>query len=101
MPIQIEYTTPGSGAVASYHVVSSIQLDLANTRTVAQVVSYVSSDTYAAGKQPVFQQPIDFPVLPATGDDVLTFVEGKIIAPAADTLSTTPARQYFAGGTIV
>ncbi|MCY0385669.1 hypothetical protein OVY01_00115 [Robbsia sp. Bb-Pol-6] len=101
MPIKIDYTTPASGATTGYHVVQQVSLDYANGRSSAQLASYVSDETYAAGKQPVFQQPIEFPVLPASGDDVLTFVEGKIIAPATDTLSPTPARQAFAGGTIV
>lgn len=101
MPIKIDYTTPASGAATTYHVVQQVSLDYANSRVSAQLASYVSGETYAAGKQPVFQQPIEFPVLPPTGEDVLAFVEGKLVAPVTDTLSTTPARQYFADGTIV
>lgn len=101
MPIQIDYTTPASGAQTGYHVVRQVSIDYAGERISAQLASYVSADTYSDGKQPVFQQPIEFPVLPDSGADILAFLEQKIIAPTTDTLSPTPARQYFAGGTIV
>jgi len=53
MPIISNYVTPASGASAGYHVVTSVMLDYLNKRTVAQVASYVSADTYTAGKATV------------------------------------------------
>ncbi|MGS0994380.1 hypothetical protein [Burkholderia glumae] len=101
MPISIDYTTPGTGAVAGYHVVQQVTFDYQNTRSIAQLSSYVSKQTYTDGRQPLFSQPIEFGELPPDGTSPRVYAEQKIVAPASDKTSPTAARANFIGGSIV
>ncbi|WP_246795614.1 hypothetical protein [Burkholderia perseverans] len=100
MPILIDYTTPGTGAVAGYHVVQQVTFDYQNTRSIAQLASFVSKDTYTAGKQPLYAQPIEFSELPTAGMSPRDYAEQKIVAPASDKTSPTAGRANFIGGTV-
>ncbi len=95
MPINSNYTTPASGANTAYQVVTSVMLDYLNKRTVAQVASYVSADTYTAGKASVFSQQAMIKSMPPSGSDPLAFVESLLVAPDA-----TVDLTAFSGGTI-
>ncbi|MCR1769069.1 hypothetical protein B7760_02013 [Burkholderia glumae] len=101
MPILIDYTTPGTGAVAGYHVVQQVTFDYQNSRSVAQLASYVSKQTYADGRQPLFSQPIEFGAMPPDGMSPRSYAEQKIVAPVSDKTSPTAARANFIGGSIV
>ncbi|WP_414446867.1 hypothetical protein AB4851_08795 [Burkholderia sp. 22PA0099] len=100
MPIVIDYTTPGTGAVAGFHIVQQVTIDYQNSRSAAQLASYVSKQTRADGKQPVFTQSIEFNALPTDGTSPLEYAEKMIVAPADDKTSPSPARAYFVGATI-
>jgi hypothetical protein len=103
MAIQFDYTTPSTGAVASYHVVQQIGLDYASNRTHVSIASYVSKEAYSAGKFPVFIQSIDMDGLPAVNSDPLVTVQSALIAapPTDGTASNTPNRYLFAGASAV
>jgi len=103
MAIQFVYTTPATGAPAQYHVVQSIQLDYASSRTLVTVASYVDSTTYTASKLPVYTQSIAIDGLPDTTQDPLVTVQQELVAaaPTDGTASTSPNRYLFAGGTLV
>ncbi|MCM2492702.1 hypothetical protein ACVCIH_05955 [Burkholderia glumae] len=101
MPISIDYTTPGTGAVADYHVVQQVTFDYQNARSIAQLASYVSKQTYSDGRQPLFSQPIEFSAMPPDGTSPRSYAEQKIVAPASDKTSPTAARANFIGGSIV
>ncbi|WP_186183739.1 hypothetical protein [Burkholderia gladioli] len=101
MPIQISYTTPSTGAIANYHRVIQVMIDYENKRSIAQLASYVSMQTYADGRQPLFMQPIEFSELPPDSASPRNYAEQKIVAPASDKTSLTAARANFIGGSIV
>lgn len=103
MSLQFSYTTPATGAVADYHVITSISLDYVSSNTNVQVSSFVSKDAYTAGKFAVYNQQIQITGLPVTTADPLATVEADLIeaAPTDGTASTSPNRYLFAGATIV
>ena len=101
MPIQFDYTTPATGAVASYHRVTLVTLDYdADTIHVA-VSSYVSKDAYTAGKFSVYQQTIQ--IAGTVDAAVKSTVESNLVAaaPTDGTASNLPNRYLFAGATLV
>jgi hypothetical protein len=100
MAIIIDYVTPGTGAMAGFHVVQQVNIDYRNKRSAAQLESFVSKQTYEDGKQPVFSQSIEFSELPTDGVDPRMYAEQKIVAPADDKTSPTVARTNFVGAQI-
>jgi hypothetical protein len=103
MPIAVNYVTPNTGAAATYHVVKVVTLDRDSTITNSTVASYLSKDAKDAGKFPMYTQQIPVDGLPATGQDVWAYAEGRIVEPMPDGFTVVPyANRYaFAGGTIV
>jgi hypothetical protein len=109
MAIAKEITLDTTGGVAAYHYVSSVSLDRMNKFVTATVVSYVSAETFKAGKQPVsFPQPVSIQGFPADGQDGFAFVEQELIKPepegdssAVVTMPYQASRYMLAGGEIV
>jgi hypothetical protein len=109
MAIAKEITLDTTGGVAAYHYVASANIDRVSKFVTASVVSYVSAETYKAGKQPVsYAQQVTIQGLPADGQDLFAFVEAELIkaAPETDTASLIIApyqmnRYMLAGGEIV
>jgi hypothetical protein len=102
MPIADNYTTPNTGAVATYHVVQQLTLDYVSTLTNCTVASYLSKDAKDGGKFPMYSQQIQVQGLPAAAQDPLTFAEGELIAPVPDDVNASQftSRYAFSGGTI-
>jgi len=103
MPIKLNYTTPNTGAPATYHVVQQIMLDFVSSITNATVASFLSKEARDAGKSPMYAQQVPVDNLPAAGQDPLEYVEGRLIEPLPDGTVVAPyANRYsFAGGEIV
>lgn len=100
MAINLSYTTPASGALASYHVISSIQIDYVAQQTNVQVASYVDSTAYQANKIAVYAQGIAIAGVPDPTQDPLVTTQEALTASAP---VTPPAsnRYTFAGGSLV
>lgn len=103
MPIASNYTTPSTGAVATYHIVQQVTLDYVSLITNSTVASYLSKDAKDAGKFPMYTQQIPVDGLPAAAQDARAYAEGQIVEPMPDGVAVVPyANRYaFAGGTIV
>jgi hypothetical protein len=103
MPIQKDYETPSTGAVASYHVAGMVTLDAFSKVSTVMVYSYFSSDARASGKASMYTQQIQVTGLPADGEGAFTYAEQQLIAAAAadDQTYGNPARSAFVGGEIV
>jgi hypothetical protein len=93
MPIIKDLTLAATGGVASYHVLRVVALDLAAKTTNATLVSYVSADTFAAGKQPATYEMLTVAVngLPGDGANITDFIEAELVRV------TTPEEQNLAG----
>lgn len=103
MAIQLQYVTPASGALASYHVVQTVQIDYVGSNTITQVASYVDANAYKAGKVPVYIQSISLGGIPDTTQDPLVTVQSMLTqaAPTDGPAASAPNRYTFAGGTLV
>lgn len=103
MPLSSNYTTPNTGAVAAYHVVTNVNVDLENSNSTAYVSSYLNSDARAAGKFCMYQQQIQVDGLPPAGQTITDFMETALITTVPTPLPlNSPANRYaFAGATIV
>ncbi|WP_321866770.1 hypothetical protein [Paraburkholderia tropica] len=101
MPIQFSYTTPASGAVAEYHIVDRLSLIRSSKQTIAEVMSYVSANTFAAGKTAVYTQQITIDGLPDDGADAFAFSESSLIAASPTDAVAGTNRYVFAGGALV
>lgn len=104
MPLQQDYDTPSTGAVASYHVVQQVSLDYVSNLVGATVASYLSKDARDAGKFAMYTQQIQFQGLPEAGTDALAYAEAQLSAAAPTDGSVVPGfpnRYAFAGATIV
>jgi hypothetical protein len=103
MAIKKDITLEATGGTAGFHAVRVIALDLTAKTTMATLVSYVSEDTFTAGKQPASFQMITVSVdgLPDDAQAPLAFVEAQLVAPAPDGAPTVGNRYLFAGGDLV
>ncbi|MFW6855399.1 hypothetical protein ACODYM_29330 [Burkholderia gladioli] len=109
MPISKQITLDATGATASYHVIGQVNEDYDGKSVVATLRSYVSSDTFAAGKQPVqVATSVYLTGIPASDQNTIAFAEAQLIAAQpTDGTATSPTlpfaanRYMFAGGTIV
>lgn len=104
MPIQQDYVTPSTGAVASYHVVQQVSLDSTNGgQTGATVLSYLSKDAVASGKFPMYTQQIQISGLPAKGQDAWDYAYATLVAaaPTDGTANAFTNRYVFAGASLV
>jgi len=92
MPIIKDLTLEATGGNASCHVVGSISLDLLAKTTMATLISFVSEDTYKAGKNPASFQRIIASVegLPVDNEAPLAFIEAELVKAGT-----------FAGGSVV
>ncbi|MDF0506510.1 hypothetical protein POK33_37795 [Burkholderia cenocepacia] len=110
MAIKKLITLESTGAKVEYHYVSSVTIDRTSKYTSATVMSYVSSETHAAGKQPV-QGGIFITIegIPADNEGAYSYVEKRLIEqkPADKDQPSNPApysmtdRYLLAGGIIV
>lgn len=100
MPFSFDYIVPTTGATATYHEVTQINLDKASTSTVATVASYVNADTRTAGKLPLYTQQIQVAGLPDSSDP-FAWAESELVeqAPVPVPDGTVFNRYTFAGGT--
>ncbi|MFD1556045.1 hypothetical protein ACFSHT_10470 [Paraburkholderia silviterrae] len=103
MPLQLNFTTPSTGAVASYHVVQQVGLDYVSSLTNATVASYLDSSAKGAGKFPMYTQQIQIDGLPDAGADARSFAESSLIVAAlADGSASVGTNRYvFAGAELV
>ncbi|MFM0192429.1 hypothetical protein PQQ65_05005 [Paraburkholderia strydomiana] len=103
MPLQKNYTTPATGAEATYHVVTNVALDYVMTITTATVSSYLSKDAKDAGKFAMYAQQIQVSGLPDKGVDALDFAESSLVAatPTDGDGSASLTRYSFSGAEIV
>jgi hypothetical protein len=103
MPLSLSYATPSTGAIAEYHVVTSINLDLENSKTTASVTSFVNKAARIGSKSAMFQQQIQIDGLPADGQIVKDFAEAAlVVVPPAGTPPVPFPNQFdFAGAEIV
>jgi hypothetical protein len=109
MAINKDITQDATGVVVGFHVVQSVTLDKAGQTATAAVVSYVSADAKAAGKQMVgMPTHITVAGLPGDKENAFSFVEKQLVASEpADADKTNlvygfgGARYMFADGKVV
>jgi hypothetical protein len=109
MAISKEITQDATGVVVAYHIVQTVTLDKGGKTTTASVMSYVSAEAKAAGKQMVgMPTHITVAGLPSDKENAFSFVEKQLVAPQpADADTTNPvfgfaaARYTFADGKVV
>lgn len=102
MPLLIDYATPGTGAVAGYHVTQQVTIDYLKNQTTPCIASYLSQAAYAAGKFPMQTQNIAMAGLPAAGQDALAFAESQLILAVPTPAPALNSNRYiFAGAAIV
>jgi hypothetical protein len=108
MAIKKEVTLDATGAVASFHVIAHLSVDLLNGTSSATLTSYVSQDTFQAGKQPVQGMlPVFVKGVPASDQNAVAFLEAALIAAQPETVDPAEAalpyaanRYLFAGGSL-
>lgn len=104
MPIQKDYETPSTGAIANYHVAQQVSLDYsADGQTNVTVMSYLTKDAKDAGKFPLHTQQIQLSGLPASGQDARAYAYVALVVPAPTdgTANNFTNRYVFAGADIV
>ncbi|MBW0450831.1 hypothetical protein [Paraburkholderia phenoliruptrix] len=102
MPLQKDYETPSTGALASYHVVQQVSLDYVSTLTGVTVASYLSKEAKDAGRFPMYAQQIQIAGLPEAGADAREFAEAQLVAAIpADATAQTANRYAFSGAQVV
>jgi hypothetical protein len=102
MPLQKDFETPATGAVAAYHVVQQVGLDKVSNITTATVASYLSSDAKAAGKFSLYTQQIQIGSLPDKSQDAFDFAEAQLTAEVPDGTPPQAVNRYvFSGAQIV
>ncbi|MEM5325160.1 hypothetical protein VSR34_00930 [Paraburkholderia sp. JHI2823] len=104
MPLQQDYVTPSTGAVASYHVVQQVSLDYVSNLVGATVASFLSKDAKDAGRFAMYTQQIQLHGIPAPGENTLAYVEAQLAEAEPTDGSVVPGfpnRYAFAGATIV
>lgn len=101
MPLSLAYTTPATGASSDYHVIQQIVLDYISSIMTATVSSYVSKDTFDAGKSPAYTQQIQIQAIPPATTDAKSFAESSLIElPPSGSPPQYANRYAFAGATI-
>lgn len=102
MPLQKDYVTPATGAIASYHVAQQVSLDYESTLTNVTVASYLTKEAKDAGKFPMYAQQIQIVGLPDKGVDARDFAESSLVAAAPVDGSNVgnTSRYVFAGAEI-
>lgn len=101
MPLQKDYVTPSTGAVASYHVVKQVSLDRDANITNATVSSYLSKDAVDGGKFAMYTQQIQLAGLPPAGLDAFLYADQQLIVEAPEGVPASAGRYVFAGATVV
>jgi hypothetical protein len=93
MPIVKDLTLSATGGLAGFHTVRIVVLDLVAKTTAATLTSYVSKDTFDAGKQPATFEMLTVAVngLPDDKKSPLAFIEAELVR------ATDPAEQNLAG----
>jgi hypothetical protein len=101
--IKKDWTVPSSAALATVHVVSQAQLDFSGSNTLtATVSSFVDADAYNAGRTALFVQSVPIDGLPASGEDVLAYVEARLTEAAPEgVVSQYTFRYALAGGEVI
>jgi hypothetical protein len=107
MAIQKTITQDATGVEVNFHVVQSVTADKTGKTTTGQILSYVSAETKAAGKQavgaPVF---ITVSGLPGAKQNVFDFFEAQVVAAKPtdaqdDGMAFNGSRYMFADGVVV
>jgi len=104
VPIVKDLTLSATGGVASFHVVRIIALDLTAKTAAATLTSYVSKETYAAGKQPATFEMLTVSVNGVPDDDKspLAFLEAELVrVTEPDEQNIAGNRTLFEGGNVV
>jgi len=101
--ILMDYTTPNTGATATVHVVTTVQIDYSGSNlTTATVSSFLDADAQAAGKWPLYTQTIPLEGRPADGQDARDYAEALLVQAAPDGETSVYANRYaFAGGELI
>jgi hypothetical protein len=109
MAIKKPLTLDSTGAPAAYHVVSNVSIDALGKTTTASLMSYVSPDTFVAGKMPVQSgATITVTGTPAADEGAFAYIHRRLVEPRPkDSQPGTPSpfsqidRYFLAGGEIV
>ncbi|CAG9228939.1 hypothetical protein [Burkholderia vietnamiensis] len=108
MAIKKAVVLDATGATAEYHVVRQVSIDSLSKTTSAMVMSYVSADAFASGKQPLQGATTIFVQgTPADNEGAWAYVENKLIEaqpatvdPTVNSLPYAVNRYMLADGTI-
>lgn len=110
MGIKKDVTLESTGGTAGFHFVSAINIDRVTKNATVTIQSYVSEDTYSAGKQPIaYGSSVSLGALPAAGEDPFEFAEKALVAAIPEGVVDAPlmpgmfmlSRYALAGGEIV
>jgi hypothetical protein len=109
MAIKKELTLEATGAVASFHIITHLSLDMLSGTSSATLTSYVSQETFEAGKQPVQGMlPVFVRGVPADDENAVAFLQKALVAAAPETVDAADSalpyasnRYVLAGGSIV
>lgn len=101
--IKKDFVTPNTGATATVHVVTTVQIDYSGSNlTTATVSSFLDADAQTAGKWPLYTQSIPLEGRPADGQDARDYAEALLVQAAADGATSVYANRYaFAGGELI
>jgi len=103
MPLSLEYETPSTGVVATYHVAAQAVIDWRASNCTVTVESYLSKDVKDAGKWAVYTQMIVLDGLPVAGQDARDYAEAQLIVAIPDSVPVPPLnnRYTFTGAVVV
>jgi hypothetical protein len=98
MGFSLNYVTPSTGAVATYHEVSDINLNGSLKKTTATVSSYLDKASKDAGKFAMYLQQIVMDGLPVA--EPFAAAESQVIAAVPAGVTPDGSNRYvFAGAT--
>ncbi|MGS1053145.1 hypothetical protein ACVCIC_30775 [Burkholderia glumae] len=112
MAIKKSVVLASTGATAGYHVIGNVTLDVLGGTTVASINSYVSEETYKAGKHPLqLSSTIAVEGVPEENEGAVPYIHRRLVEakpddeqPAGDrptTMYNALDRYMLAGGEIV
>lgn len=92
--IQHDIEDYNTGAIATYHTIDSMYIDLKNRSVTATINGYVSKATYKAGKSNLSSNTLTLQELPESGDVTRHWVYTKAI-------ELPPEQSVFSGATAI
>jgi hypothetical protein len=101
--IKKDYKTPNTGALATIHVVSQVQLDYSGSEILlATVSSFPDEEAYQANKFSMFVQQVTIEGLPPDNINPQAYAYTRLVEPVPDGEVTPYAnRRVFSGGELV